>query len=91
MLNIIKSLFKDIQKQQSAQYRIVKDTIFDEILMEHISIYYLEKRVGLNWYSVIERPFYTYGDCIKYYHKLMEYLRLSETKYEYLDNVKIES
>jgi hypothetical protein len=89
MVDWLKVFFKDIKVQQASQYRIVKETVYDEVLLEPIDMFYLEKRVGLNWYSVIDRPFYQYAEAIKYFHKYMEFLKNTEVKYEYLDNTKL--
>jgi hypothetical protein len=91
MVNWLKGFVKNITAQQSPQYRIVKETLYDEVLLECIDIFYLEKKVSLNWYSVVDRPFYQYAEAIKYFHKYMEYLKNTEVKYEYLDNTKLET
>jgi hypothetical protein len=92
MLKYILRLFKEvtgkIKKESSSQYRIVKQSYYDEVLLEIVDMYTLEKKVGLNWYNVTDTTFRTYQEALSYYHKLLDYIKKTEIIYEYLDNTK---
>jgi hypothetical protein len=92
MLKYILRLFKEIsgkiKVESSSQYRIVKQSYYDEVLLEVVDIYNLEKKQGLNWCNVTDTTFRTYQEALNYYHKLLEYIKKTEITYEYLDNTK---
>lgn len=83
MKNILSQYFDWFKKTDKPKYRIVKENIYDEILLEVTPLYYIEKKSSMNWYQVGPK-FEDYDKCIKYFAKMQEYIKNKELTYEYL-------
>jgi hypothetical protein len=86
LLQKLKSFISNKVEENTISYRILSEPIYDNILSKIITCYYLQKRMGLSWYNVIDRPFYNYQECVIYYSKLLEYIEKTQHTHELLIN-----
>jgi len=80
MLQTLKYWIKAIFSPKE-QYRVTKEVVMDTQIMEMNTIYYIEKKSGLNWVQ-ISPNFETYDSCVKYYAKYKELKEALKTKHE---------
>lgn len=88
-METIKKFFRSLgwKSKEKPVYRVVTETIHDEVRLEVIKYYWIEKKNTVNWYQVGPK-FTSFDECVKYYTNYREYVKNKELSYEYINEKK---
>jgi type IV secretory pathway component VirB8 len=86
MLSKIKQKIKSILGiDETMEFRLIKKVENDPVLLDIIIYYYVEKREGMNWYTVTPKFINDLDSCLKYFAKYREYIKNKQVEITYLN------
>lgn len=80
----IKKIIISLKQDNKANYRIVKYSTVDSLVLEIIDVYFLEKRTNYLCWTKISIDFSNYPDCVQYYNKLIDTQNKTKLEITYL-------
>jgi hypothetical protein len=85
-MNFIKNIITNwfgYKPTNKTGYRIVKENVYNEVALELITRYWIEKKIGISW-GIISPIFEDYDTCLKFFSKYQEYAKNKGLLFDYL-------